>query len=278
MRIIGGHDYYDSGMAWGRDDAVLFLRNGDRCLSLAEAAKVLQIPRAICSGTLLHPKAEKTSLSTWSIAPDHAFQTVTLRGVEHKKQIAAVIFCGKLYNGILQTACTSGGIPNILDRRWIWSAAGLRAYAADHGLGVSEGKSGSTLTWDWDGPNRAQYDVKIETLDEWFAPHALTGEARASLISERITIASYNPSISPPRDANRQQRPWFIDQPTLGDMDFAKAIDPFSAFQEIAMWKGGVLPSDGPPLVEIVDDKIKIAKHGFDPRSSFRRDKQSPGQ
>ena len=41
------------------------------------------------------------------------------------------------------------------------------------------------------------------------------------------------------------------------------------------MWLSGVLPSNRTPIVEITDDKIKIAKHGFHHPTSFRRPKQS---
>jgi hypothetical protein len=48
-------------------------------------------------------------------------------------------------------------------------------------------------------------------------------------------------------------------------------MDPFTLFQELSMFVGN-LPQPGPPMVQITDPDIKIAKHGFD-KWSFRRHK-----
>jgi hypothetical protein len=57
--------------------------------------------------------------------------------------------------------------------------------------------------------------------------------------------------------------------PRLKDFDFARIVDPYTAFQEIAMMVGGVIPKGGPPIVE-VSNESKIKKHGLD-KWSFRR-------
>jgi hypothetical protein len=49
-------------------------------------------------------------------------------------------------------------------------------------------------------------------------------------------------------------------------------MDPFTLFQELSMFVGGVLPRNPNPMVEITDDKVKVAKHGFD-KWSFRKHK-----
>ena len=90
---------------------------------------------------------------------------------------------------------------------------------------------------------------------------------------ERVTIASQNPLEYPPQAEDQQPLAWRIDQASLAEMEFAKAVDPYTAFQEIAMWKGGVLGSDGPRTIEIVDNEIRIAKGGFHHPTSFRREK-----
>lgn len=57
--------------------------------------------------------------------------------------------------------------------------------------------------------------------------------------------------------------------PVLKDIDFAKVVDPYTAFQEIAMYKFGVLGVDEGMLVEI-KDKDRIAGKGFDTKYGFR--------
>jgi len=63
----------------------------------------------------------------------------------------------------------------------------------------------------------------------------------------------------------------FITNPPLKDYEFYKVRDSFAAFQEIQMFMGGVLGAGEKDIVEI-EDKYKIAQHGFD-NKSFRRDK-----
>ncbi len=62
----------------------------------------------------------------------------------------------------------------------------------------------------------------------------------------------------------------FIVNPNLGDYEFYKVFDSFQAFQEISMFIGGVL-GRGEKEIVVVDDKYKIAQHGFD-KWSFRKE------
>lgn len=54
----------------------------------------------------------------------------------------------------------------------------------------------------------------------------------------------------------------------LKDVQFFKAVDPFTAFQEISMYISGVLGVDAPDTVTISDVE-KARKHGYD-KTSFR--------
>jgi hypothetical protein len=62
-----------------------------------------------------------------------------------------------------------------------------------------------------------------------------------------------------------------IINPCLKTIDFQRIKDPYSAFQEIAMYLGGVMGSSGRPMVKPAD-KYRIAAAGHDPKTSFRRD------
>ncbi len=64
----------------------------------------------------------------------------------------------------------------------------------------------------------------------------------------------------------------FLLNPTLKDYEFYKIFDAFQAFQEIQMFLGGVLGSGEKEMVQI-EDKYKIVQHGFDLKTSFRKDK-----
>jgi hypothetical protein len=58
----------------------------------------------------------------------------------------------------------------------------------------------------------------------------------------------------------------------LKNMEFYKIVDPFTAFQELSMFIGGVMGGKSPSMIEVAD-KDRIAKHGFD-KFSFRKEKQ----
>lgn len=64
--------------------------------------------------------------------------------------------------------------------------------------------------------------------------------------------------------------PKFIINPILKDYQFYKVFDAFQTFQEIQMYLGGVLGRGEKEIVE-VEDKYRIAQHGFD-KWSFRKE------
>lgn len=61
----------------------------------------------------------------------------------------------------------------------------------------------------------------------------------------------------------------FTINPCLKDVQFGKAFDAYTAFQELSMYLGGVMGGAHPPMVSI-SDKDMAAKKGFD-KWSFRR-------
>lgn len=60
--------------------------------------------------------------------------------------------------------------------------------------------------------------------------------------------------------------------PVLSDINFQKIVDPFTAYQEVQAYMFGVLGGNEKQIVEI-SDKSKLTKHGFDVKSSFRKQK-----
>ena len=275
MRIIGGHDYYDSGLAYGQDESLVFLRNGDRRETDARMHEVYHLPHARLGARFVDVN-ERNSL--WE-APGARGR---LKDFEIKRErvtirfafdTATVVLCGKLYRGLRVKMSEAYGSPRDLGRRWMWNADAVRAFAAENGLELDEGRHRSEMQWVGKSTRRQQAEVHELTLGEWFEPVPLAGKAMDALVRERVTIAFLAPDLYPPRGDDGEHLSWRIDQDGLRDIEFAKAVDPYTAFQEISMWKGGVLPSDGPQTVEITDDKVKIAKHGFHHPTSFRRAK-----
>ena len=61
-----------------------------------------------------------------------------------------------------------------------------------------------------------------------------------------------------------------ILNPSLKKAEFFKVFEAYSAYQELSMFVGGVLSSNMSVPVQM-SDKIKIEKHGFDSKLSFRK-------
>lgn len=61
-----------------------------------------------------------------------------------------------------------------------------------------------------------------------------------------------------------------IINPVMRDFDFQKIIDPYTAFQELDMFLGGVMANTkDPPSPQ--SDVEKVSAHGMDPKWSFRK-------
>jgi hypothetical protein len=58
--------------------------------------------------------------------------------------------------------------------------------------------------------------------------------------------------------------------PVLSDLHFEKVVDPYTAFQEISMYVGGVLGNTEDRIPKVSDEE-RYAGHGFDAELSFRK-------
>lgn len=68
----------------------------------------------------------------------------------------------------------------------------------------------------------------------------------------------------------RHSSPKLVLSPCLKDLQFFKVFDPYTAYQEIAMFVSGVMGGQAPPMVP-VSDEVRLEKHGFDRKWSFRK-------
>lgn len=64
----------------------------------------------------------------------------------------------------------------------------------------------------------------------------------------------------------------FIWNAKLGDWNFQKVMDPYTAFQELQMW----VASQARPEKAMIEtsDETRLEAHGFDKKFSFRKEKQ----
>ncbi len=168
--------------------------------------------------------------------------TDTTSGVRIRN--VAVAFCGKVYRGVL-------GMHGLNKAEGIWTAEKARAFVAQ------EKKRSIEVETRW-------RDTKM-TLEEYFTPFEASKELWDYMITNKVSIlVEQDPE-------NRYDEQCFDVNPyTLKGLGFAKAVDPYTAFQELSMWIGGVLGGTSPEIVKIKDDKVLIENHGFDKVVSFR--------
>jgi hypothetical protein len=158
----------------------------------------------------------------------------------------AVVFCDRVYRGALGSI----GCGKI---EGIWSADKLRAFVRQ------EKKQEVQVETRW-------RDDKM-TLENYFEPYAASDMLRDWMIANKISIL-----VEEEQTANysHDEDCFEVNPFTLKRLGFAKALDPYTAFQELSMWIGGVLGGTSPEIVTIKDDKTLIEGHGFDNRFSFR--------
>ena len=255
MRFIGGHDYYDGVQGLGYDASVAFVRPKDMTLD-AEAAK------AFGFRTVAHPfsfpRADEKPAGRWS-RPSGDTHTFRADGVTHSFSGVTAYVCGKRYAGVEVESADSYPFPRApgtygTRSRFFWDWEGLLAHAASLGRVPA--------------PFRPVYGEEARARDPsaYFAHGPVSRDLMDRLVSNRVTIATCRHRAAGPEV-------WRINGDDLGSIQFFRSMEPFAMFQEVEMWVSGVLPAGANPMVVITDDKVKIAKAGFDTVTSFRKGK-----
>lgn len=223
MRIIGGKDYYDSGLAYGRDESLVFVR---RRHSTAEPMRLYDVP-------LKYPSSLPISGSRDTFMPLYVW------------------FAGKRYGGVLYNSAPNYGLSRSyeitnshLQQRWFWNCKSFLAFLAEKKIFLRNEL------------------LSTEKIGKHFSGNGSDIE-RDWLIENGVAIVI-------PHISYGKQEGWFLNTDGLKSIDFVKALDPFTAFQELSMFVGGVMARPDRPIVEITDNKVVAAKHGFD-EWSFRK-------
>lgn len=233
MRIIHGHDYYDSVLAYGQDTDLTFVREKSRTLDLAQAQQVPGLQGD--HGSLLFTGKKRVYNTAWN-------------GVTLEYDNMAWVKCIRVY--VAHRTWCGWKVQIGSSVTCYWSLDSLAKWAHNENFSVKP-------------VNKYWYharDQEVPDLGEQTTPPQL----QSWMIQNRATIITYEESADPGCDI------WRINGDNLRDLQMFKVVDAFSMFQTISEWVGGVLPKNGNPMVEITDDKIKAHKHGFD-KHSFRK-------
>lgn len=234
MRVIGGSDYYDAVAAYGIDESVLFVRTA-KTLS-PETLAALDIPDFEMP-RLLEKGQERLGEYLWETS--YTLHQVT------------VLLAGKWYCGVRITGAETSGSP---ERYNFWSDRKLNAWATERGLEF-----------------RATNSEAGNIRHPLFTPVEATSRAIGTMVREGIVLAHPTQLLPASYRNEREDEEWEANDDALEELGFQSMVDPMSAAQEISMWISNTLiPGQSRNAPDIMDDGIKIAKHGMD-EWSFRK-------
>ena len=248
MRIIGGHDYYDSALAYGRDDDVIFVRE-PKIIPDTNCPLFKGYPHAIIKGRSYWGSGNKLQVKEGNYLVTLELHTINC------------YVAGKHYGAIKVKKEFNSGYREIF-----WNYDAFVNWLASVGKEVAG--PAKKYKWEKDSPEKDAFT----SLQAFFTPMPATPEQLTWLIENRIVTATWYDNFRN-YGPNSEWRCNSTEQGyALKDIEFARAVDPFTLFQEISMFVGGVLPRNTNPMVEIVDQVVKAEKHGFD-KWSFRKHK-----
>lgn len=242
MRIISDyHDYYDGVAGQGIDKSRTFIRKSDDALDLADR----KYDSAMLEGI------------------DFAWKTKTLLTP------FIVYFAGKTYPGIK--------VESEDKVSFCYTKEEFEIFKADKNLDYYFKKD----RWSHFAIRRigellgSKYNYK-GFFDYWVKQdNQLVKELCEDMIEmkESIVVMTGLKFLSLGNSSFKDRKPglYFIYAPRLKDIEFQRVLDPYTAFQELDMYIGGILPDIKP--VEDIADKYKIQQHGFDNKWSFRKHK-----
>lgn len=224
MRIINGHDYYDSALVYGHDPKVVFVRDEDKFVP----EKTFNRPHA---DVYFVPPDKVKKEYHWR----YKSETLKDRIGQWDFYIVRVIFCGVLYTGIRGVYRTNW-MSDSKDDVYFWDRDEFQKW-------VDQFEQVAIFKGRWLNENE----------NVCCTPVRLTGDEYNYLVKNRISIAIYR----------GLEKGWELNCSGLRDRQFYKVFDAVNTFQELDMWMSGALGMPGNPIVEVSDD-IRMQKHGMD--------------
>lgn len=236
MKIISPfRDYYDSALAYGHDNRVVYVRKTEELYNATDPVLKTNSQYKALFSSLGESGCEGYDRSSIIFNPTQ------------------ILFCGKMYRGIRVTAKLHWSLPQVKKTEVYYHAEALENAVRDLGGSL-----------DLDHQPRHRYwwtdTVRAGTVREWLSQQGIDSYYDYAVENRFVAVVA-DPS-SPAR---------VINNPCLASYDFYRVVNPVTAYQEIDMYVSGVLPSAN-AVVSPTPDKYKIHAHGFD-KSSFRKDR-----
>ena len=234
MKIFSGfHDYYDIGLKYGIDPNCKYIR------------KTEEIPYkdARCR------KVETVIKSIVEERPEY------YRSIDYYHYI---VFCGRLFFCVELSECLNYKSYHT----FLYNYKDLNTYAKKH----NNKYLNAELAIDRDRHNFHLH----KTVKETFETVSKMKEKDERLI--QLSMDFKTPIIIFEINSGCMHNPGVLLNGNLGKRSFYKVMDPVTAFQELSMFISGVMGGQAPPMIK-VSDEIRLEKHGFDKKDSFRNTK-----
>ena len=256
MRIIGGHDYYDSALAFGQDLDVIFVRPKEQDVK-PSSTFALPIYATATKVNLIDPKVSMSWRSPFKAYRNKNEIPLSATANSCISFVPCIVwFAGKRYGGV--NAKSIDGSIN----KFFWSLDSLKSFVNPLGFYFADQLPQALVKkkFKWRYESK---DVKL-SLSKHLTQRDATQDELNVLIQNKVSIATWC------YETDYSENVWRINGDNLKSFEFQKVLSPYQAMQELSMWVGGVLPQAGNPMVQILDDKVKIHKAGFD-KWSFRK-------
>lgn len=173
--------------------------------------------------------------------------------------IESVWFCGKRYNSVAMFVWPDRSLE--IKKYRFWDVDSLRSFIDSSSefsvsdLFLSKFYSNSIKT----------FDHLTQVLND----RSVTEREMNWLIENSVTGLHLSP-----KSYRFRFKTVVTLEPKLGDMNFAKVLDPWQARQELEAWFNGPMVDYGKPIVKLTDQD-RINKHGFDKWSFRKKSKKS---
>lgn len=281
MKLISKfHDYYDTALAHGRDDTIVYVR---------ERSDVrLELPSSLLPWEAKDKYGHEAGPGKAAVYETHHAHFPAYAHWSDKLPMAGPL-CVRLHEAFVVVG--GQAYP-------IWLEPGnlsvlLESTKTDPIGSPSEESFRAVLAERHaqmrDRPRDEQVDIQIRHTER---PQEIDGQyqqarrqllahdftdlhieqgAPVLLLSAPITVSPANRSsqLFDAYNRDKKSNAVLIRNPCLKDLGFQRTLDPHTCFQNISQFIGGVMPGRQMPMVQLTD-KDMVQKRGFDPKYSFR--------
>lgn len=281
MKLISKfHDYYDTALAHGRDETIVYIRDRSQ-VRLDLPASLLPWEAVDKYGHRAGPNKAGVYETHHAHVPPYAHWNNKLPVISQlsiQLHEAFVLVGGKAYPiwlepGYLQVLLESTKTEAIGSP----TEESYRAVIAERHERMRERPLNEVADIqirhiEFPQELDSQYKTARQNLLAYdFTPLHIDQGAPVLLLAAPQTLGPANRS-SGLFDAYRSDTKGnaaLVRNPCLKDLGFQRTLDPHSCFQNISQFIGGVMPGRQMPMVQLAD-KDMVQKKGFDPKYSFR--------